>query len=676
MDIRVKIPFGIVLFIFILFSNLYGSSKDSLESQPQILFEYENLKNDQEKRELLIKFNTAVLYLEQEKYLHAIALFKEAAKILKVPSYLNIGIAYYKLNSTKNAYLYLKKIYDFKDLKFNDKYSYFSAAYYLYKITNDKKYIDEITKTSSEAKHLSDYEKLLVVDTLILQEKYQYALDFALDIKTISKLKIALLYIKLRDYTNAQSYLEQAYNEAQGDKQKNQVFWMQLFNGLKSNNLKVITEKIMQIEERKRFFTVNSNLPLELYFNKNRFTPKQYYEKITNFDLDRKLDFIYYFAPFVFEDESSIGNNETKGFIIKNKSGIEELNMMIQYNAKFLKITKLDPIVRVQKLQKMMDETYDTKAYKYYNLGLMYAQIYDFKKAYKNFKKAYNLEHGNKLYSAMTFLTLKKLNIVENKDFNDRLIDNILSNEGEFIYLGKYMYKIFEDPGTELNKKNLTYKEERSIFFRALYFLNHVAKDGIMENEPLLVEFGKDPLVYLLTQLAKKEGENQYLYISRLQDEIPKVYNNVFLKGSLVISDFYLDALHALGIFYNINYTIPNETAPSYLRTKAIIDLYKDKGDETIELISRLHKNYKLESTDSYYILAAAYLQTKQKQLAYITLSEIELIYNDRDAKFLSGIRLIQDLKLNSAPQYFYFRLQGKLIDFRLVGFNEFLESL
>lgn len=671
-----QIFIGIILSIVLFSTHLFASQNDSLESQPQILFEYENLKNDQEKRELLIKFNTAVLYLEQEKYLHAIALFKDSAKILKIPSYLNIGIAYYKLGSIKNAYLYLKKIYDFKDLKFNDKYSYFSAAYYLYKITEDKKYIEEIIKVTSEAKHLSDYEKLLVVDTLILLKKYQYALEYALEVKTISKLKIALLYMQLRDYHNAKSYLEQAYNEAQGDDQKNQVLWIQLFNGLKSNNLKIITEKILQIEERKRFFTVNSQLPLELYFNKKRFTPEQYYDKITNFDIDRKLDFVYYFAPFIFEDSSSIGNNETKGFIIKNESGIEELNMMIQYNAKFLEVSKLDPIIRVQELQKMMDNTYDTKAYKYYNLGLMYAQIYDFKKAYKNFKKAYSLEHGNKLYSTMTFITLKKLNTVESTDFNDRLIQNILSDEGEFVYIGKYIYKIFEDPGTELNKKKLSYKEERSIFFRALYFLSHVQKDGIMENEPLLVEFSKDPLVYLLTQLAKKEGENQYLYISRLQDEIPKVYNNVFLKGSLVISDFYLDSLHALGIFNTIDYDIPNETTPSYLRTKAIIDLYKDKANESIDLISYLHKNYKLESTDSYYILAAAYLHTNQKQLAYITLSEIELIYNDRDAKFLSGVRLIQELKLNSAPQHFYHRLEGKLIDFRLIGFDQFLESL
>jgi hypothetical protein len=667
------------LLLSLLFSTQMVANtlkKDTTESQPQILFEYDSLQDSQEKTELLIKFNTAVLYLEQEKYLQAIALLKDSAKLLKVPSYLNIGIAYYKLGSIKNAYLYLRKIYDFKDLKFNDKYSYFSAAYYLYKITGDRKYIEEVTKVSSEAKRLSDHEKLLVIDTLILQGKYQYALDFAHQVPTISKLKLAMLYIKLNDHITAKAYLEQAYEQAKGDKFKNQALWIQLFNALQANDLKLIVEKITKIDERKRFFHTNSELPMELFFNKKRYTPEQYFRKITNFEFDRKLDFIYYFAPFIFEDQEAIGKNETRGFIIKSKKGIEQLNTMIDYNAKFLQIIKKDPIQRVVDLEKMLENKYDTKAYKYYNLGLMYAQIYDYKQAYKNFKKAYSLEHGNKLYSTMTYFTLKKLNIFETQEFKDRLLDNILSDDGRFVFLGKYIYKIMEDPGLVLDKQMLSFDEEKSIFFRSLYFLSRIEKNGIKEDEPLLVEYPKDPLVYLLTLLAKKEGENQYLYLSRLQDEIPKVFNHQFLKGSLVITDFYLDALHALGLFYTTDFDIPNETTPSYLRTKAIIDLYNDKGKSTIEQINTLQKNYNLQSTDSYYILAAAYLHTDQKQLAYITLSEIELIYNDRDAKFLSGIRLIQDLKTASAPQYFYHKLQGKLIDFRIIGFDDFLESL
>ena len=235
---------------------------------------------------------------------------------------------------------------------------------------------------------------------------------------------------------------------------------------------------------------------------------------------------------------------------------------------------------------------------------------------------------------------------------------------------------MLEDPQLTIDKEKLDFKDEKSIFFRGLYFLANIEKNGIVETEPLLLEFDKDPLVYLLNLVAKKENENQYVYISRIQDELPRVYNNNFLKGSMIITDFYLDSLFALGIFDRTDLDIANEKEPTYLRLQAIKNLYRDNPQHSIDLIEELQNNLNLQSIDSYYILAAALFAANKDDSAYITLSEIELLYNDRDAKFLSGIRLIQDLKLNSAVQYFNHKLEGKHIDFRLKNFDNFLESL
>lgn len=655
---------------------LFSVENKTIESQPQILFEHQTLQDKQERRELLLKFNTAVLYLEQEKYMHAIQLLKQSAKIMKVPSYLNIGIAYYKLKSNNNAYMYLKKIYDFKELQYNDKYSYFSAAYYLYKITNNEEYIKEITKVSKKAKWLTEHEKLLVVDTLILQKEYQKALNLAETIKNISALKVGMLCIKLRDYKKATVYINKAMNEAKGDVSVNEVLWFRLYKNIKANNSKLITEDIYKIEERKKIFNTNKHLELELFFNKEKFTAKQYFDKVTNPSFDTKLDFLYYFAPFIFEDYDEMNVNETNGFIMKDQNSIHELNTMIQYNADFLKIIKLDPIKRVQILQKLIDAKYDTKAYEYYNLGLSYAQIYDYNNAYKYFKKAYSLEHGNKLYSVMTYLTTKKFNITEDKFFMEFLIKNITSKDGKYEYLAQYAYKLFSGNPLELDQTKLTIKQKKSIFFRALYFIEHIEEEGIQKTSPLLVEFDKDPLVHLFNLIARETDENEYVYISRIQDELPKVYNNTFLKGSLVITDYYLDTLRALGLFKRTDFNIENNNNPAYLRTKALVNLYNNKPKETIKIIEKIQKEYDLESIDSFYILIAGFFSSGQRELGYATLTEIELLFKDKDAKFLSGIRLLQDLKLNSAPQYFRDNLKGKLIDIRLNNFDDFLEEL
>ncbi|MGB5867551.1 MAG: hypothetical protein WBG69_06745 [Arcobacteraceae bacterium] len=495
-------------------------------------------------------------------------------------------------------------------------------------------------------------------------------------IENISQLKVAMLCMKLREYDKAKIYLDKASVDVKGDKAKNEVMWFQLYRNIKANSIANLTEDILKIEERQKIFHVNKRLELELYFNKDKFTPKEYFDKVTKPSFDLKLDFAYYFAPFIFEDYDEMNVNETNGFIIKNQNSIHELNMMIQYNSEFLKVIKQDPIKRVQTLQNMIDAKYDTKAYEYYNLGLSYAQIYDYNNAYKYFKKAYSLDHGNKLYSVMTYLTTKKFNINEDKVFMEFLTKNIMSKTGTFTYLSQYMYKLFIDSSIELDKTKLTNKDKKSIFFRGLYFIEHLDDEGIVKTSPLLVEYDKDPLVHLFNLIAKEKNENEYIYISRIQDELPKVYNNLFLKGSLVITDYYIDVLRALGVFNRTDFNIENNKNPAYLRTKAIVQLYNGKPEETIKIIEYIQKNYNLQSIDSFYIMIAGLFSSGQKELAYATLTEIEFLYQDKDAKFLSGIRLLQDMKLNSAPQYFRDKLKGKLVDIRLNNFDNFLEEL
>lgn len=667
----------LLILLFVIFTNqLLAKEIVEIESQPQILFEHQNLKNSQEKSELIVKFNTAVLYLEEEKYLKAIPLLKQSSQILKIASFLNIGIAYYKLDSHNNAYLYLKKIYDLKELKYKDKYSYFSAAYYLYKITNDKTYINEITKVSAKSKRLTEHERMLVVDTLILQKRYKHALGMLKRAKEPSDLKLGLLYLKMKNYSQSRVYLEKAYEKAKGDANKNDVLWFKVLRDLRANDLANLAENILKIEARKKIFFSNKKMKLKLFFNKDKLTSKDYFDRITKFTLDRKLDFVYYFAPFVFEDYKKMGIDSTKSFIIKNSSSINELNMMVKYNSDFLKVIKLDPIHRVQVMQEMINQKYDTNPYEYYNLGLAYAQIYNYNQAYKYFKKAYRFDHGNKLYSVMTILTAKRLNKKIDKTEKEFMVKNILSKKGTYKYLAKYLYKIFENPSIKLDSKNLTTIQKKSIFFRALYFLQNVEKNGISVTEPLLVEFSKDPLVKLLTLVSREKGENDYIYISRLQDELPKIYNNNFLKGSLVITDYYIDVLKSLGLFNRTDFNIDNEIEPSYLRLKAIVELYSGNPKSAIRLIDYIQEKYKLESIDSFYIQIAAYFASNQDTLAYTTLSEIEFIYGDKDAKFLSGVKLIQDLKLNTVSEHFTYKLKGKLVDFKLTNFDHFLESL
>ena len=81
------------LLVFTLFINysLYAED-DLIESQPEIIFQFEKLKKSQENLALQIDFNKAVLHLSKNEYEEAIKLFEKTSKILEVPSYLNMEL--------------------------------------------------------------------------------------------------------------------------------------------------------------------------------------------------------------------------------------------------------------------------------------------------------------------------------------------------------------------------------------------------------------------------------------------------------------------------------------------------------------------------------------------------------------------------------------------------------
>lgn len=657
---------------------MFAREAQVYESQSNVIINYENLSKKERDIALQVDFNNAVLYLEQEQYVKAIKLFKKTATILKVPSFLNIGIAYYKLDSINNAFLYLKKIYDIEETANFDTYSYLSASYYLYLITNDRKYISKIIDTVKKAKpnNISEHVKRLLADTYIILKDYKQAIKVIRNMKTQDNLKLGLLYLKVKDYDRSDIYLTKAYEETRDDELMNQILWFKVFRDLKSNNISKIIEHIEIIQTRRKTFEANRQMPLKIYFNPEKYDTKEYFQRISKFSEFRKIDMIFYFAPFIFVDNREIINDTNLGFVLRNTSNIESLDMMIDYNKQFTELVKNDPIIRAKKLQEIVDNKYDTKAYEYYNLALSYAQIDDFLLAYKYFKKAYDLNRANKLYSAMTLISAKRADKKLKPKLEKKIISNLISKNGTYKYLGQYIYKIIFDDKLNLNLKVLSKTARKSIFLRALHFLENINSKGFKREEPLLAADVKDPLVFLFRLLVKGDNESEYEYISRLQDTMPKNYNDYFLKGPLITTQYYVELLKAIGIFNRVRFDIQNDTSPTYLRTKALILLYDGYPLRGIKILEKLQEKYNLNDKYTSNLLIASFLSANDYSNASATLGMLQFELKDNDAKFLNGVQLLQNMKLNSAIQSFKKGYKGFLIDFKMEGLDEFLELL
>lgn len=664
-----KFVYKIVL-INLLFINILYANNDLIESQPEILFKFEKLKKSQDNLALQMDFNKAVLFLNKNEYEKAIELFKKTSSILEIPSFLNIGIAYYKLNSVDNAVLYLSKIYKNENIIKSDSFSYLSACYYLYQISKDNKYLDTIIKVARKDKNLSSHSKRMLSDTYVILKDYEAALEVLNSMDYTMDLKKAMVNIKLKNYEKASLLLNKAKEQSTNPNTLDKVLWISAFVELKMNNLDKLKETLELINKRKLTFKANIDLPIEMYFNKNKFTATQYLNSVLNFDEERRVDFLFYFAPFIFSDSQEIIYDSIKGFIYNEKDNLLNLEEMVDYNSKFLNIVKDDPILRVNKLKEMLK--HDTKSYIYYNLALSYAQINDFNNAFKYFEKAYKLNPGNKLYSTMFLISGNRINAtIKDKEYIE---NSIKSNSGLYNYFGKEVYKQFLN--SQFSFKDEALKYENTIFYQALDFLQKMNDKKPLAAHTLLNEYIKDPFTLLIRLVQRKPNESDYQYYARLQDTIPLSFNNYFLEGPLVVTKYYVDILKSLGLFNNADLKIIGGKSPSYLRTKAIRDLHFNLPNESIKTLEYLQNEYNLEDKYSMYLIVASLLEAGRYNDASIQISLIKTLLNDQDADFLIAIQLIQDLKIFSAKQFLQRPYLDSLIDFRLVGFDEYLESL
>ncbi len=677
-----KIKSNLFVPFFLIFLHLLQlEAKDAqvYESQPNLIFKQKELLHIQQSTSLEVDFNNAVLYLENEQYLQAISLFKKTAKILKVPSFLNIGISYYKLKSMNNAYLYLKKIYDFKEVAKEDSFSYISASYYLYLITKDRKYISTIFNTSKKIpkENYNDNLKRLLIDTYVMLKDYNMAIKVLTTLEEKDPLKLGLLYLKTNSLDKATIQLDLALLDYSEPEMVNTILWLKTFIDLKTNNLSKIKDDIATLQKKANRFEANKKLPIKIFFNPKKYDSKEYFKRVTEFSPNRTIDMIFYFAPFIFIDNKEIYTDSTLGFVLKNQDNIQSLDMMIEYNKEFVNIAKDDPIIRTIKLQQMIDAKTNVKSYEYYNLGLSYAQNFDFINGYKYFKRAYDLSRSNKLYSSMALICAKRGDIKLSKQDSEKLKYNLLSNDGVYKYLGKYVYKIVFDPKYVLDGKNVSKYDRKSIFLRGLDFLESVRTNKTMQgNEPLLAADVKDPMVYLFRSLVKRGNESQYNYMARLQDSLPKEYNDHFLKGSPLITQYYIEIVKSLGIYKKIDFNIKNERTPTYLRTKAIVQLYDGFPKATARIMESLQSQYNLNDIYTLDILSSAYLSMGDESNALATIGELQFQYNDNNAKFISGIQLLQNLKFNSASALFSQKYDGFFIDFQVENLDDLLESL
>ncbi len=663
---------------FLLFCFFIGL----LQAEDAILFNYgssidvnlNKIQKTQTKLHLQYIYNQGVKELQNKNYNQAISNFEQTLQTIKVPSLLNLGISYYNLNQTDEAISNFEQILNIKNITKYDHFAYLSANYYLFLTTQNTAYANNALDSFYNRKLSTQLSKLLIIDLHILLKQYAKSILLLEKLDKKNDFKLGILYAKIKQYNKAQKYLTLAYNNALLQDRKNDILWVKIFIDLKSNNLMVLKEDLNSLSKRKKGFKSHIKMPLKIFFNQNIKTKDEYLKDLLKLKISTKIDLIYYFAPYLFFDDENIMYSLAPK-LASNQSP-EQYKYMLEYSKKILNILKMDPIKRSIAMQEDIDQKTDTFSYEYYNLALSYAQIKDYKRAYDNFLKAYRLNKGNNLYIAMVLATHKKVDIPLDKEEEIVMIKQLTSKQGDYDYFAKQIFNIINNDYYDLKDLPISAMHKNSLFYRALTFLDNYNLKSKKALSVFKIQDGKDAMVSLFMMLENTKHLNRANYIAKVQNALPTKYNEYYLKNAWIVSDFYIKMLRAFSLFEGANLEITDNNNPTYLKIKAYVYLFSNKAKVARVLLTLLQERYNLEDIDTNYYLACSMLDVGDEANAWSVFLDMEYKYKNKDAKFLNGLRLLSDLKIDSAINKFTSKYNGEMVDFSLENYETLLQTL
>ena len=349
--------------------------------------------------EALSYYNLGVIKLEEKEYKEALKFFQKAIKNKENRALSAINAAYVSLilnnkklfNYYRNlAYTLLPEIANLK----NYPYYYGVVMYYMgYEFEAIPALLKEnIYKNESKN---------------ILSAIYEYYNDFtkAQEIEKNPFFK-GISLARIGEYSLARNYLSSS-------NKKEAKFALALVN-LKLSNFKEASTILKKFED-------NNIYPIRVYLKPSLFDIKVAQKEFKNFLKSKEnfYDLFFYYAPY-----KVFNINQTISYLKKGVAGIpigaiEEAKSYLKKSAtysglniqtsKALKLAINGHIYLANKEFKKLIKKRDSSYILHYNLALTYAQLGDYKNAYKHFLRAYHLNPNDLKSGIYTLMSLGKM---------------------------------------------------------------------------------------------------------------------------------------------------------------------------------------------------------------------------------------------------------------------------
>lgn len=603
-------------------------------------------------------FNLGVAKFRDNKYKDAISSFKDTIDSGEniAPSALNAAVSAYKLGDNKLFDSYIRLANEtIVSWSLSPLYSY------LYSLINY--YSGNYFQTLSSLNHptSSFYARenslLLAKMYLAFNDDYNALKEMIKHPMIEDSYAIGLLYARLGDYdmaySNINSYLSNNQSDAKALMAK-ALIEIKRSNFIQTANIYEDLLKTYSDKEIQKLYPIKITLHKSI-FDVNAIQ-NNFWRIVDVQDNNIGHKILFYFAPFrVFDVDKAISIIQESGISFKINNLKEASNTLIQ--SRDISKVNLD-IVRG------LREIYNSNIYsaldimqkasiKYpnhqtlqYNLGLIYAQLNDFDKAYKHFIKAYHLHNKDVLSGIFALMCSKLINKDTTRLLNEISLDfdhASLSPEEES-FLRSLLGFVNGNLSSDMSWFNKDSKEVFKYALNALYSISSNNRDTILNAFLALKQASNDNVLSsMLYEIATHYRENIKLFSLKLLNflkndlkDITPVYSGPYIVREVyVYLSFLAGASHYVDNILSDRILNSKNNRIGILETLALNSIYTNEFEKAFTYYNALIDDYNLTNSNTYFFAALAAIGAGHydNAVALMQLSRLESGIN-LDARF------------------------------------------
>ena len=626
----------IIIILFLLLAIIIINKKKETKPNKEIekisekLKEQNIIKQDEIKR-LIKKAN--ILYQKGEKT-KALEILNKLSTYSEALSYYNLGVIKLEEKEYKEALKYFQKAIKNKE---NRALSAINSAYASLML-NDKKLFDYYINLAyillPEIANLKNYPYYYAI--VMYYMGYEFEAIPALMKDSIYKNKSATLlsaiYEYYNDFTKAQEIEKNPFFKGVSLARIGEYSLAKNYLSLSNKKeaqfaLGLVNLKLSNFKEASNIFKKFKEIiyPIKVYLKPSLFNIKEAQKEFKKNFLNSKEDFydiFFYYAPY-----KVFNINQTISYLKKGITGIpigaiEEAKSYLKKSAtysglniqtsKALKLAINGHIYLANKEFKKLVKKKDTSYILHYDLALTYAQLGDYKNAYKHFLRAYHLNPNDLTSGIYALMALGKM-----KKENKYLLTSIKEDLTNKTLLEKTMLAIIQD-NTIIMADYIEKKEKDKPLWIITKLTSKALLNKDFSNEALKLKsiYPKDIVSNLL-----------YFYINNKDLPVNKIaskYQALFFSKSFNMSDFYYGA----DIVKNWYFTFGKIAG---VLNNIRIDLIKKVQKENFDIIPILKR------------LAFANLYTKHFEESYVIYNDLinNKYINDFNTLFQASISAI-----------------------------------